>query len=98
MRVALCVLLSASISGCTTLNNEVHEVTCTGSYNSVINLHQKFEIIKVKQVRIDKNGTTWIRPVNTLNTRFLGGPWQRPALLKDYRCEGEDYGLRSTTI
>lgn len=96
--MALCALLLASINGCTALNEGIHDVNCQGEYSSVINLNKKFEVIRIKQVWIDKNGVLWIRPVNTLNTHFMGSPWKNRNVLKNYTCKGEDYGLRSPVI
>lgn len=98
IRTALCALLLVSISGCQNVNSNVHDVNCKGEYLSNINLHTKFELIKIKQVRIDKNDVLWVRPVNTLNTHFMGGPWQNRNLFKNYKCTGEDYGLRRSVI
>lgn len=97
IRMVLCALLSASISACATVDSGVRDVNCTGEYGSNINLHSKRDLIKVKSVRVDKNGDLWIKPSNTLNTHFFGG-WKSPSLLHNYQCIGEDYGLRSSAI
>lgn len=102
-KIILFGLLLASISGCTSisgaLNSGFKSVDCTAVYSSHLGAGAELRTatVAIKQIRIDKNGTYWIRPVNNLQVRFFTG-WKSIGQLTDYQCKGEDYGLRSTAI
>lgn len=102
-KIILFGLLLASISGCAsisqTLNSGVKNVDCTAVYSSHLGAGAELRTatVSIKQIRIDKNGTYWIRPVNNLHVRYFPG-WKSTEQLTDYQCKGEDYGLRSATI
>lgn len=102
-KIILFGLLLASIRGCAsisqTLNSGVKNVDCTAVYSSHLGAGAELRTatVSIKQIRIDKNGTYWIRPVNNLHVRYFPG-WKSTEQLTDYQCKGEDYGLRSATI
>lgn len=102
-KIILFGLLLANISGCASisqaLNSGVKSVDCTAVYSSHLGAGAELRTatVSIKQIRIDKNGTYWLRPVNNLHVRYFPG-WKSTEQLTDYQCKGEDYGLRSATI
>ena len=102
-KTILCGLLLVSISGCSAisgaLNSGVKTVDCTAVYSSHLGAGAELRTatVAIKQIRIDKNGTYWIRPVNNLHVRFFPGG-KSTEHLTDYQCKGNDYGLRSAAI
>lgn len=99
IRMALYGLLLGSISGCVSPESGIKKVDCTGIYSTNLgSAHERrVAVISVKEIRVDKNGTIWIRPENTLNIHFLPG-WKYRDTLSDYQCTGDDYGLRGETL
>lgn len=102
-RIMFLGLLLVSISGCTSvseaLNDGVKSVDCTATYSSHLGAGAELRTatVAIKQIRIDKNGTYWVRPVNSLYVRFFPG-WKSTEHLTNYQCKGDDYGLRSAVV
>lgn len=96
-------LLSASISGCAGISDAmmagIHPVDCTAVYTSRLGAGAEKNIatIPIKYVRIDKNGTYWVKPKSTLNVHFFPG-WKSTKHFTNYQCNGEDYGLRRSAL
>lgn len=101
--MALCGLLLASISGCASVKDAlydgVHDIDCKAVYtqNFGAAYEKRTATIPVTAVRVDKNGTYWVRVRSTLNVRFFPG-WKSIDNFSDYQCKGNDYGLRSAAI
>ncbi len=102
-RIMFLGLLSASISGCAGVPDAmmagVHPVDCTAVYTSRLGAgaEKRTATVPIKYVRIDKNGTMWVKPKNTFNVRFAPG-WKSPEHFINYQCNGEDYGLRRSAL
>lgn len=102
-KIILFGLLLASISGCASisgaLNSGVKSVDCTAAYSSHLGAGAELHTatVSIKQIRIDKNGTYWVRPVNSLYVRFFPG-WKSTEHLTNYQCKRDDYGLRSAVV
>lgn len=96
-------LLSVSISGCAGISDVMmkgaHPVDCTAVYTSRLGAgaEKRTATVPIKYVRIDKNGTMWVKPKSTFNVRFFPG-WKSTEHFTNYQCNGEDYGLRRSAL
>lgn len=103
MKIIVLGLFLGSISGCAGVTDAMmagaHPVDCTAVYTSRLGAgaEKRIATIPIKYVRIDKNGTYWVKPQSTFNVRFFPG-WKATDHFTNYQCNGEDYGLRSTAF